>query len=84
MPYQVRHAFTVFRLDEHDSRRQITPEGWDAYSPPGTIARLDRLREAHTSMDHQVAALLTYLTYLTSPTLPYLLTYLHVHAWTTR
>ena len=48
------HGFTFYRLDEHDARRQITREGWDAYSPPGTIARLDRLAHLHKESDSQV------------------------------
>ena len=51
MPQAV-HGYTIFRLDEHDNRRLITERGWDSYSRPGTIARLDRLdqeyKEANT------------------------------------
>ena len=36
------HGYTIYRLDVHDARRFITRSGWDAYSPPGTFARLDR------------------------------------------
>ena len=45
--FQMVHGYTVLRLDAHDGRRLITPEGWDAYSPAGTMARLDRLAAAH-------------------------------------
>jgi hypothetical protein len=37
--------FTVYRLDANDNRRFITSRGWDGYSPPGSIAPLDRLRK---------------------------------------
>lgn len=36
------HSYTFYRLDAHDARRFLTRDGWDAYSPPGTFARLDR------------------------------------------
>ena len=36
--------FSIFRLDAMDGRRFITSRGWDAFSAPGTIERLDRLR----------------------------------------
>ena len=54
--FQMLHGYTVFRLDAHDGRRWITPEGWDAYSPTGTIARLDRLAAAHYPLDRAYTA----------------------------
>ena len=48
---QSKHNYTVLRLDEHDERRAITRQGWDAYSPSGTIARLDRFRDEHYAHD---------------------------------
>ena len=45
------HGYTVLRLDEHDERRRVTRSGWDAYSPGGTIAPLDRFRAAHRKTD---------------------------------
>lgn len=48
---QRRHRLEAFRLDAGpgvpwgDSRRWLSPNtGWDRYSPPGTIARLERVR----------------------------------------
>eukprot|EP00315_Gephyrocapsa_oceanica_P001553 CAMPEP_0185313366 /NCGR_PEP_ID=MMETSP1363-20130426/35500_1 /TAXON_ID=38817 /ORGANISM="Gephyrocapsa oceanica, Strain RCC1303" /LENGTH=260 /DNA_ID=CAMNT_0027911273 /DNA_START=50 /DNA_END=832 /DNA_ORIENTATION=- len=49
----VVHGYTFYRLDEHDGRRSMDRNGWDRYSPPGTIARLDRLRAKHVEQDHQ-------------------------------
>ena len=51
MRLQSVHNYTVLRLDEHDERRSITRQGWDAYSPSGTFARLDRFRDEHVSPD---------------------------------
>ena len=48
-----QHGFTFYRLDEHDARRYITRDGFDAYSPKGTIAALDRFREQHVYLDRQ-------------------------------
>ena len=45
------HGYTFLRMDEHDSRRFITREGWDAYSPPGTFGQLDRLLDRHRSLE---------------------------------
>lgn len=45
--FQSFHGFTFYRLDAHDARRTLTREGWDALSPPGTIARLDRYAAEH-------------------------------------
>ena len=42
--FQARHQFDLYRLDVFDKRRWLLPTGWDAFSPPGTIARLDRVR----------------------------------------
>ena len=41
--FQREYGYTVYRLDDHDGRRFITSKGWDAYSPRGTMGRLDRL-----------------------------------------
>ena len=41
--FQRECGYTMYRLDDHDGRRFITAKGWDAYSPRGTIGRLDRL-----------------------------------------
>ena len=54
MRMQQVHGYTFYRLDEHDGRRFITREGWDAFSPPGTIARLDRLAFEHRAIDRAV------------------------------
>ena len=48
---QRKHNYTALRLDEHDERRSITRQGWDAYSPSGTFARLDRFRNEHTGSE---------------------------------
>ena len=45
------HGFDFWRLDALDGRRLIRPDGWDAYSPPGTIAPLMRYREEHAFVD---------------------------------
>ena len=50
----VTHGYTTYRLDEHDSRRLISRDGWDAYSPPGTYGRLERLAEQHKPQDAQL------------------------------
>ena len=43
--FQSVHRFVIYRIDNgFDKRRFITPEGWDAFSPLGTIAPLGRLR----------------------------------------
>lgn len=49
--FQNAHGFTCYRLDAHDSRRALTREGWDALSPPGTIAKLDRFGAEHREAD---------------------------------
>jgi hypothetical protein len=36
------HGFHFYRFDSVDARRLITRDGWDAFSPPGTYARIDR------------------------------------------
>lgn len=43
---QMRHGYDVFRLAADDRRRLLTPQGWDLYSPPGSIGRLGRIRGA--------------------------------------
>lgn len=43
---QSQYAFDVYRLDTHDFRRLVTSTGWDAFSPPGTIGALSRVRGA--------------------------------------
>ena len=48
---QNKHNYTVLRLDQHDERRFITRQGWDAYSPSGTFARLDRFRDKHAESE---------------------------------
>ena len=45
------HGYTVLRLDEHDDRRLVTRTGWDAYSPDGTIAPLNRYASEHVAGD---------------------------------
>ena len=50
-----KHGYTFYRLDEHDARRFITRDGWDAYSPPGTYAGLNRLAEEHRKSDRRVS-----------------------------
>lgn len=40
--FQQVHNFEVYRLDLYDSRRRMRNDGWDDFSPPGTIGRLDR------------------------------------------
>ncbi|EOD11053.1 hypothetical protein EMIHUDRAFT_104836 [Emiliania huxleyi CCMP1516] len=40
--YQSVHGYTVLRLDQHDGRRWLTPEGFDAFSAEGTIEPGDR------------------------------------------
>ena len=37
-------SFLSDRLDVVDERRYMTSRGWDAYSPPGTFGRIDRVR----------------------------------------
>ena len=49
--FQRVHGYTVLRLDQHDGRRWLTPEGFDAYSPEGTLDRLDRFRDEHARAD---------------------------------
>ena len=49
--FQNVHGYTCYRLDAHDSRRSITREGWDGFSPPGTIARLDRYGSEHRAAE---------------------------------
>ena len=39
-----REGYETFRLDTHDFRRLITTRGFDAFSPPDTIAPLGRVR----------------------------------------
>ena len=39
-----RLNYTLYRLDVNDERRYMTSRGWDAYSPPGTFGRIDRVR----------------------------------------
>ena len=39
---------------EHDARRFINRNGWDAYSPPGTYARLDRHAAQHAHIDRMI------------------------------
>ena len=51
--FDVELGYTFYRLDEHDGRRYMTRDGWDAFSPAGTIARLDRYREQHRRYDAQ-------------------------------
>ena len=42
--FQQRHGFDVFRIENgFDERRLMTSDGWDAYSPPHTLGRLDRV-----------------------------------------
>ena len=43
---QQKHGFEFYRLDQHDFRRLLTSTGWDAFSPPGTIGKLGRVRGA--------------------------------------
>ena len=38
------HSFDIYRLEAFDKRRLINRHGWDAFSPPGTFGRLDRIR----------------------------------------
>lgn len=40
--FQWRHGFHVFRLDDADNRRHMNADGWDDFSPAGTIAKLTR------------------------------------------
>ena len=47
-------GYTAWRLDEHDGRRFISRSGWDHFSPPGTIGRLDRMAAAHNAIDRQI------------------------------
>ena len=54
MRLQQRHAYTFYRLDAHDGRRYITRNGWDAFSPPGTFARLDRMGAEHDALDRRL------------------------------
>ena len=51
--FDVELGYTFYRLDEHDGRRYMTRDGWDAFSPAGTISRLDRYREQHRRYDAQ-------------------------------
>ena len=44
-------GYHAWRLDASDGRRYLTRTGWDAYSPAGTLAPLDRLRGAHMKME---------------------------------
>ena len=48
-----KHNFTFYRLDEHDGRRWIGRDGWDKYSPHGTIAPLGRLGAVRNAVDRQ-------------------------------
>ena len=48
---QRKHGYTAYRLDAHDSRRYMTRSGWDAFSPGGTIARIDRFAAHHKEAD---------------------------------
>lgn len=49
--FQSEHSYTVLRLDEHDGRRFILPTGWDEWSAPGQIERLDRFAAEHRDSD---------------------------------
>lgn len=40
--FQSRHGFHIYRLDEADHRRHMTPDGWDDFSPKGSILNLTR------------------------------------------
>jgi hypothetical protein len=44
-------GYHAWRLDASDGRRFMTRSGWDAYSPSGTFAPLDRLRDVHVKME---------------------------------
>jgi SAM-dependent methyltransferase len=51
--FQSSHGYTVLRLDQHDGRRWLTPEGFDAFSANGTIERLDRFQKEHEPADRK-------------------------------
>ena len=55
MRYERVHNYTFYRLDEHDARRFVDRDGWDAYSPIGTYARIDRLATEHEKADHELS-----------------------------
>ena len=55
--------FDVYRVDSGvgthgtDKRRLLTPDGWDLFSPSGTIARIDRVRSlARDPLEHEMFA----------------------------
>ena len=48
---QHHHNYSFYRLDALDGRRFIGADGWDVYSPPGTLAPLMRHREDHVLID---------------------------------
>tara|TARA_B110001452_G_scaffold219221_1_gene191194 strand:- start:191 stop:703 length:513 start_codon:yes stop_codon:yes gene_type:complete len=58
--FQMVHGYTFFRLDVNDNRRHITPTGWDARSPSGTLARLDRLDVSTAIEKYSVSKALRY------------------------
>ena len=51
--FQSNHGYTVLRLDQHDGRRWLTPEGFDAFSAEGTIERLGRFVDEHEAADRK-------------------------------
>ena len=53
--FQMVHGYSIFRLDVQDGRRHMTPEGWDLWSPTGTIARLDRYASEHATTDKLIS-----------------------------
>lgn len=51
--FDTSHGFTTYRLDNGDGRRWMTREGWDRYSPRGTLLSLDRTRAERAHIDRQ-------------------------------
>ena len=53
--FQRLHGYTFYRLVAHDRRRHMLRTGWDAYSPPGTIAAINRLASEHLDADKKLS-----------------------------
>jgi hypothetical protein len=53
--FQNVHGFTFYRLPSNDNRRYFDRDGWDLLSPPGTLARLDRLAHLRHGVDRRMS-----------------------------
>jgi len=49
------HGYDIYRMNGGETRRLITPSGWDAFSPLGTFAPLTRRRSRrHDSLEDEI------------------------------